>query len=432
MAKRTKIESMAFGGYGVARVNGKVLFIPYTVTGEEVCIEIAKEKRRFSLGKLVRVIKPSPWRIDPPCPQFGVCGGCQWQHIEPSVHGEMKRKILIESLKHLGKLDPIPHIEVAPAPKPYGYRIRVQLKTEERTIGYYREGSHKIVDISLCPIAHPLVNQIISILRNHQSHFSTMKEIEINVSPQEEKGVLLFHSNSIDQRFEYFAKQFLQGQPILKGIAISRKREWISIGNPSLAFKISTQENENEKERDLLLRISPGSFFQVNFEQNEKLIQTVIEFSGAKKTERILDLYAGAGNLTLPLAIQAGEVWGIEENRTAIEDGRFNAEGNGIRNVHFIEGKVEKVLKDWKKGKPNQIILDPPREGCKKIIHHIVELAPEKIVYVSCEPTTFTRDLHLFTEKRYSLERLRLIDMFPQTYHMELVGLLIRSSDQWR
>jgi len=112
---------MAFGGYGVARVNGKVLFIPYTGTGEEVCIEIAKEKRRFSLGKLVRVIKPSPWRIDPPCPQFGVCGGCQWQHIEPSVHGEMKRKILIESLKHLGKLDPIPHIEVAPAPKPYGY-----------------------------------------------------------------------------------------------------------------------------------------------------------------------------------------------------------------------------------------------------------------------------------------------------------------------
>ncbi|MBM4339798.1 MAG: 23S rRNA (uracil(1939)-C(5))-methyltransferase RlmD [Deltaproteobacteria bacterium] len=428
MKMKVKIDSMAFGGYGVARMDGKVLFVPYTVTGDEVWIEITEEKKRYSIGKLIRIAEPSSLRVDPTCPYFGKCGGCRWQHINPSIHGEIKRTILFETLKRLGKLDQIPPVDVVPFPKPYGYRTRVQLKVRKKTIGYYQEGSHKIVDINHCPISHPLTNQMISILRDQQEHFLNMEEIEINVSPQEEKGVLLFHPyspHSNDQQFEKFAKQFLQNQPALQGIAISGKREWISIGNPSLSFTIPF--SEEEKERSLVFRISPGSFSQVNLEQNEKLIQTVIEFSSATKSDRILDLYAGAGNFTLPLSIHAGEVWGIEENKVAIKDVKFNAERNGIRNARFIEGTVEAVLKDWNKGIPDQIILDPPRAGCKKNIDLIAGLKPKKIVYVSCEPTTFSRDLRLFCEKGYSLQRVRLIDMFPQTYHMEVVGLLTRN-----
>lgn len=425
MISQVKIESIAFGGYGVARADGKVLFVPYTVTGDEVLIEAALEKKRYSMGKLIRVVEPSLWRIDPVCPYFGRCGGCQWQHIDPSVHAEMKHKILIETLKRLGKLDPMPPVDVAPAPKPYGYRVRVQLKVREKTLGYYQEGSHRIVDISYCPIAHPLVNRIISILRDQREHFSNVEEIEINVSPQEEKGVLVFHPHSCDQRLERFVRQFLQDQPVLKGIAISGKRGWISIGNPSLSFTFPFPEEE--KERILSFQISPGSFSQVNPEQNEKLIQTVAEFSSTIKAERVLDLYAGAGNFSLPLALHAGEVWGIEENRAAIKDGKFNAERNGIRNAYFIQGAVEKVLKNWNKGRPDQIILDPPRAGCKKIVDLMAGLKPKIIVYVSCEPTTFARDLRLFTEKGYSVERVRLIDMFPQTFHMEVVGLLTRT-----
>jgi 23S rRNA (uracil1939-C5)-methyltransferase len=392
------------------------------------------------MGKLVRIVEPSPWRIDPLCPYFGLCGGCQWQHIDSSIHGEMKHAILIDILKRLGKLEIIPPIDMASFLKPYGYRVRVQLKVKGKAIGYYQERSRRIVDITHCPISHPLVNRIISVLRAQQDAFGNMEEIEINVSPGEEQGVLLFHPHSNDQRFEHFAKQFYPhptppprggreregvSQPVLKGIAIAKKEGWTQFGNPSLSFTVPFPEGE--KERNLSFRISPGSFSQVNFEQNEKLIQTVVEFSNVMKSERVLDLYAGVGNLTLPLAIHAGEVWGIEENRVAVEDAKFNAEQNGIRNARFIEGKAEEVLKDWKTGRPNQMILDPPRAGCKKVVDLIAGLEPKKIVYVSCEPTTLSRDLRLFCERGYSLQKLCLIDMFPQTYHMEVVALLTQS-----
>jgi 23S rRNA (uracil1939-C5)-methyltransferase len=172
------------------------------------------------------------------------------------------------------------------------------------------------------------------------------------------------------------------------------------------------------------LRISPGSFSQVNPEQNQRLVQTVLQFSEGGAENRVLDLYAGAGNLTLPLAMEAGEVLGIEENKMAFEDAQFNLVRSGIKNCHFIHGGVEDVFSDWKRERPDLIVLDPPRTGCKTILDQAVRLEPRKIIYVSCEPTTFARDLRLFSERGYSLEGLRLIDMFPQTYHMEVVGRL--------
>jgi 23S rRNA (uracil1939-C5)-methyltransferase len=180
---------------------------------------------------------------------------------------------------------------------------------------------------------------------------------------------------------------------------------------------------EGEK-RNLKLRISPGSFSQVHPEQNEALVQTVLQFSEVNKEGRVLDLYAGVGNLTLPLAVGARGVLGVEENKTAIEDARFNAERNGITNCEFIQGRVEDVLKHWEREKPDLVILDPPRTGCKTVLNQVAKLKPKKLVYVSCEPTTFSRDLHLFSESGYQLQGLCLIDMFPQTFHMEVVGLL--------
>ena len=181
------------------------------------------------------------------------------------------------------------------------------------------------------------------------------------------------------------------------------------------------------EKRYLKFRISSGSFSQVNLEQNQTLIQTVLQFADVNKEERVLDLYAGVGNLTLPLAMGAGEILGIEENRTAIEDARFNAERNGINNCEFIHGRVEDVLMRWKREKPDLVVLDPPRTGCKTVLDQVVRLKPKKIVYVSCEPTTFARDVRPFSERGYTLQNLSLIDMFPQTYHMEAIGLLQQS-----
>jgi 23S rRNA (uracil1939-C5)-methyltransferase len=249
-----------------------------------------------------------------------------------------------------------------------------------------------------------------------------MREIEINVSPEEERGVILFHPHSCDQRTEDLMEKFLQRHPILRGIALSRKGRFNFFGDPALNLTIHL--SQGGEKRNLRLRISPGSFSQVHPEQNEALIQTVLEFSDVNKGDRVLDLYAGVGNITLPLAIGARRVLGIEENRMAVEDARFNAERNEMNHCDFIHGRVEDVSGDWKKEAPDLVVLDPPRTGCKTILDRLVKLKPKKIVYVSCEPTTFSRDLHHFAERGYSLQRLGLIDMFPQTYHMEVVGLL--------
>ncbi len=416
------IQSMAFKGYGVARTDGKVVFVPHSVTGDKAWVEIIEEKKNYAIGRLTRLIEPSPWRVNPPCPYFGVCGGCQWQHIDYSIHGELKKEILKEVLVRLGGLKEIPPITVASSTDPYAYRVRVQLKVKGNIIGYYQERSNHIVDINQCPISHPLVNRVILLLRKELPSFSPVKEIEINVSPEEEKAVLILHPRSFHQGFETFLKEFLRDHPMIKGLAFVRKGGFHLFGDPFLNFSIPLSRPGRGKK--IRLRTSPKSFFQVNLKQNQTLIETVLNFSEAKGNERVLDLYAGIGNLTLPLAIEAKEVVGVEENRMAVEDGRFNAEENGISHCDFIPGKVEDILKRWEREKPDLVVLDPPRTGSKLITDQVARLKPKRIVYVSCEPTHLSRDLRLFSENGYHLRRLGLIDMFPQTYHMEVVGLL--------
>ena len=413
------IDSVAFRGYGVARIHGKVVFVPYAVTGDRAWVEVIEEKKKYSMGRLIQIVEPSPWRVNPPCPYFGRCGGCQWQHIDYSAQGELKKEIFGDLLKKLGRLKEIPSISLVPSPKPYDYRIRIQLKVRAKAMGYYREGSHQIVDIDRCPISHPLVNRIIRKLRGEFAVLELMKEIEINVSPEEGRGIILFHPHFHDRRIDSLAKKLLHSDPILRGIAKAGRGDLNLFGDPVLNFTIPWSQ-----ERNLTFRISPGSFSQVNLEQNQALIQIVLQFSELDQEDRVFDLYAGAGNLTLPLAMKAKEVLGVEENRMATKDAQFNAERNGIKNCHFIQGRVEDVLLGWKRETPHVIVLDPPRTGCKTILDRVVGLKPKKIIYVSCEPTTFSRDLHLFSERGYSLQRLTLIDMFPQTYHMEMVGLL--------
>ena len=427
MAETTEVlvESMAFKGYGVARVEGRVVFIPYCVTGDEARIEIVAEKKNYSLGRLEAVLHPSPWRTDPRCPYFGRCGGCQWQHIEGPEQTAIKRNILQDILQRVGGMKEIPSVSILPSPQSYGYRARVQLKVVGEALGYYQAGSHRIVDIDHCPISHPLINQILPILREERSALSPLKEIEIRVSPEEGRGVLVLRSFSFQQRMKDVAGELLRGHPILKGISISGKDRFHSLGDPLLAFSVSLARKEEK--RRLKLRASPESFFQVNPEQNQALVQTVLQFGEVREEERVLDLYAGIGNFSLPLGSEAREVVGVEENKSAVEDARSNAKENQIDRCEFLPGRTEEVLRDWRKEKPDLVILDPPRAGGKRIIDLIIGLNPKRIVYVSCDPATLSRDLRLFAEEGYSLQKLSLIDMFPQTYHMEVVALLVKS-----
>jgi 23S rRNA (uracil1939-C5)-methyltransferase len=414
------IDAMAFRGYGVARLDGKVVFIPYSVTGDGGWVEIVEEKKNYSIGQWNELTEPSSRRIAPPCPHFSVCGGCQWQHIDYSFHGEFKKEVLTEILQRLGGLTEIPAIAIALSPDPYGYRIRVQLKVKEEAIGYYQERSHQIVDIDHCPISHSLVNQMIRLLRREWPSLQGIEEVEINVSPEEGRGIFIFHPPSFERDLVGFVKKWFQTNPLVKGVAIFRKGQFKRFGDPYLSFTLPADLDG----RTLSLRASPESFFQINWEQNQRLIRTVLEFSELNRNERVLDLYSGIGNFSLPLGIHARGVIGIEGNRIAVEDARFNAARNGIENDEFVHGRVEEVLRNWRWERPDVVILDPPRQGCKKILDQVVRLGAERIVYTSCDPTTLARDLHLFSARGYLLRRLCLIDMFPQSYHMEVVALL--------
>jgi 23S rRNA (uracil1939-C5)-methyltransferase len=309
-----------------------------------------------------------------------------------------------------------------PSSQPYGYRARVQLKREGKALGFFRERSHQIVDVDHCPISHPLINRIISSLREELPSLSNVEAIEINISPEEEKGVLLFHSRSSQRELQPFVERFLQTHPDIKGVVLAERGGFLPIGHPHLFFTLAA--NRDGKERDLSVRTSPGSFFQVNPKQNQLLVQTVLTFTAGKEEETGLDLYAGIGNLTLPLSLGVKEIIGIEENRRAVEDARFNMERNGIKNGLFLHGRVEEILKKWDRKNPDFIVLDPPRAGCREVLDQVIRLQPARMIYVSCDPATFSRDLRLFSEKGYDLKEIALIDMFPQTYHMEVVGLL--------
>ena len=290
-------------------------------------------------------------------------------------------------------------------------------------MGYYEERSHRIIPVDRCPIAHPLINQIIPLLQGSLPLFSHMKEIEVNVSPEEGRGILMLHPFPSAPRMERDLTDFLLQCSLLKGIAVTRKGKPNLFGQVDLAFTVSFQKNGQT--RNVRFRTSPESFFQIHPEQNHRLIQTVIDFGALKQGEKVLDLYAGIGNFTLPLASYTQAITGIEENRAAVKDARNNALANGIERCRFIHGKVEEVLKNTSLEKPDVILLDPPRSGCKEAVAHIVDLEPKRIIYVSCDPTTFSRDLRLFAKSGYTLQRIALIDLFPQTYHMEVVGLLL-------
>ncbi|MGQ9508412.1 MAG: 23S rRNA (uracil(1939)-C(5))-methyltransferase RlmD [Thermodesulfobacteriota bacterium] len=418
---RVRIESVAYKGYGVGRFQGKVLFVPYTVTGDDVLVSLIEERKNYSIAKLEKVFFYSPWRRTPPCPYFGRCGGCQWQHIDPSIQGELKREILKELLKRVGGLKEIPSLSIIPSPFPYGYRVRIQLKLNGKRMGFFEERSNRLIEIEECLIAHPLINTILKEVKKGSFPLSELRKIEINVSPDEEKGILILHPNP-SKSIKYLPiQELLRSSSILKGIVLVSKRERKSFGDPILHLIMKVFSRGIEKV--FHLRASPESFYQVNLTQNLKLIETVLEFAQLGGEERVLDLYSGIGNLTLPLATESKQVIGIEGNRKAIEDSLFNAKKNQIENCHFLQGKVEERIKEVHGG-VDLIVLDPPRRGARAILDEIDRLHPKRILYISCEPPTFVRDIRILSQKGYSLREVRLVDMFPQSYHMEVVGLL--------
>ena len=403
-----KAEIPAYGGRSIGKLNGKIVMIKGAVPGEEAEVILEEEKKDYSLGTAVSIHNPSPDRSIPGCGYFGSCGGCQLQYISCSRQVLLKEDILRDCIKRIAKAEAGLSPSIVSS-SPWNYRLRGQFKIAHGRIGFYREKSREVVDIKACPLMSEEVNQYLARAR---SLLVNMTAGEVHISCENDAVALLKTSHPEDLDYNKLSRDFLDSG--FSGVIVQiPHRKAIRLGMQYLTL---TLEN-------LKYTISPLSFFQSNWSLNQAVVGSLKSALQPLKGKRVVDLCSGAGNFSLPLAIDADEVIAVEESADAVRDGRRNAEINGIKNCIFINSSMDSaVIND----DVDTLIADPPRPGLTyRTIDNILRALPGKIAYISCNPTTLARDLKKLSV-HYDIESIRMIDFFPQTYHIESLVMLAR------
>ncbi len=439
------IEKVVAGGLGLGRLaDGMVVMIPGVLPGEEVHALITKRKKRFAECSPIEILKKSDKRIEPPCPVYEDCGGCDFQHISYDEQIRLKQDILKEHLvrSHLVQSadDDIPFLqEPAGCQNQFGYRLRVRLhRDKDGDVGIYRPQSHKVVPISNCLIASEEINGVLGAMERcapFQDLLSQTSQLEIFVSPDDGESVILLDFG----RKPRAADLKLIGESILqlngvKDIFLRVEKQGL-FGSYGRVGQVKDHALIRwtlpvGQEKQVNLTIEPGGFYQVNREQNEKLMSLLLEFADLNGSEHVLDLFCGMGNFSLPMASYAGQVLGLDLQGAAMRSAKKNAEISGLDNIKFKKGgAVPEAKKFAKAGHHFDIVLlDPPRSGCKEVLPHVLDLGAERIVYISCDPATLCRDLgQLVLPGNYEIKKMCLVDMFPQTSHLETIVLLERT-----
>jgi 23S rRNA (uracil1939-C5)-methyltransferase len=396
-----------YGGYTLGKNDG-VVFVKGAIPGETVVAEIVEKKKDYRVARVKNIITVSPDRITPPCSVFDICGGCHYQYISYERQVRIKEEITLDCLRRIAKLDI--SLDASLIDSPWHYRKRVQLKvSRDGRIGFYRPLSHDVVEFEECLIVDPQINQVIKKLKRGRK-LTGIKEIHL------QKGDTVVAKIIADVVNEKEVVELLKGSDI-SGALLNSEALY---GDSDIYLTMEVGFNDMPR-LSYLYRVSAGTFYQSNWSLNQRLIGLILKYIKNINPVRVLDLYAGAGNLSLPASAFSREVIAVEENSQACNDGINNLSLNNIHNVRFINKKAEGINTNLK---AEVIILDPPRQGLSMIVKNkLMSMAPEWIIYLSCNPTTFCRDLKVLSE-RYEIESLRVIDMFPQTYHIELLGIL--------
>ncbi len=438
------ITDLTDGGEGVGRFEQRVVFVPDTVPGDRVLVRLVQVKPQYANAKLINVISGSAQRIRPRCIVADKCGGCQWQHIDYAYQLKAKRNQVIQALERIGGFSEPPVEMTLGAEDDLAYRNKStyplgRSRGGQVQAGYYQKGSHDLINLNQCPIQDVRLNPLLAEVKqdiydrgwgiyDEKQHRGKVRHLSLRVGRR--TGEILLTLVAKDANLEGLHEQaeaWLDRYPDLVGVSlnVNPKRTNAIFGDETR--HIAGQPYLSEKFAGLQFQIHPTTFFQVYTEQAEALLRKVISQLNLQGNETLIDAYSGIGTFTLPLAKKVKQVIGLEVQPEAIAQAQFNADLNGVSNVSFQVGAVEKVLPELQI-QADIVLLDPPRKGCDRaVLDTLLDMQPQRIVYISCKPSTLARDLKILCEDgKYELVKAQPADFFPQTAHVECAAFLER------
>lgn len=401
-------------GQGVARHQGKALFISGLLPQEQADVVVVEDKKQYARAQVKRRLSDSPQRQAPRCPHFGICGGCQQQHASIELQQQSKRAALARLMKR--------EVDDIIAASPWGYRRRARLslnyqpKSQQLQMGFRKANASEIVDVVQCPVLVPILGAILPAVRECLSELKSVRQLGHVELVQADNGPLMVlrHTAALPAADKEKLERFSQSHGLSLYLApqseilehIRGEAPWYTSDGLRLVF-------------------SPRDFIQVNDGVNQLMVRTALEWLDIQPQDRVLDLFCGMGNFTLPLAKRAAQVVGVEGVPALVAKGQENAALNGLHNVTFFHENLEEDVtrQAWAKHGFDKILLDPARAGAAGVMLHIIKLAPRRVVYVSCNPATLARDSDVLLQAGYTIQRLAMLDMFPHTGHLESMVL---------
>ncbi|MBE9126379.1 23S rRNA (uracil(1939)-C(5))-methyltransferase RlmD [Coleofasciculus sp. LEGE 07092] len=438
------IEDLNDNGDGVGRVGGRVVFVSDTVAGDRAFVRLVRVKPNYAMGKLHQLIEPSPDRIRPSCIVADKCGGCQWQHIDTDYQRSAKQNLMVQALTRIGGFTSIPVATLLSADSPLAYRNKAtyplkQSATGQVQAGYYQKSTHKLINLNQCPVQDSRLNPLLAEIKQdiqeqgwsvydedrHQGH---LRHLSLRIGRRTGEMLLTLVATDWNlPNLDAQAQMWLQRYPNLVGVCVNVNPDRTNAIFGSQTRCVTGQPYLRELFAGLEFQLRGETFFQVNTEVAEALLNVIVQRLALQGDEVLVDAYCGIGTFTLPLAERVRQAWGIEVQGEAVEQAQKNAQINGITNVTFQSGAVETLLPQLGIT-PDVVLLDPPRKGCdRSVLETLLSSSPQRIVYVSCKPATLARDLKVLCQSgAYRLTHVQTADFFPQTPHVECAAFLER------
>lgn len=438
------IQDMGSDGEGIGKIEGYPVFVKDAVTGDEIEAKITKAKKNYGYGRLMKIIKPSPHRVDPKCAVAAQCGGCQIQALDYAEQLRYKENKVKNHLQRIGGFENIEVLPIIGMEDPYHYRNKAQFpvgtdKEGNIITGFYAGRTHSIISNTDCclgaPVNEPVLKKVLEFMnRNHIKAYEEetgkglVRHILIRYGFTSKEIMVCIIINGRRLPAAEKLVESLREIPGMTSISININTKNTNVILGSEVITLWGSDTITDYIGNIKYQISPLSFYQINPAQTKKLYETALDYAGLTGKETVWDLYCGIGTISLFLAQKAKKVYGVEIVPEAIEDAKNNAKLNGITNAEFYAGKAEEVLPEKYKNENIQadvIVVDPPRKGCEEsLLDTIVQMEPERVVYVSCDSATLARDLKYLCERGYGIVKVQPVDQFPMTVHCEAVALL--------